>query len=342
MSSNPLLTPSVSLHYLNIIHNALNRMGHESELLTNALNNKTEDEFYFHRVPVSVLTNAWQEAQSISGDSLIGLHVGQKIHPMDYGLLGQLIMNSDNIQQAIENVFRVEYIINNVFLTDVIVTEHHAISRLHCHLYKPEHIRHIVEQDLSGIINVGVFIMNKDYTDDCRPLEVHFRHKAAGAIEEYEKVLRCPVKFEQQFDQVIYPLNILTAPTYNPSPRMAALVKEEVQNLLQQVEKLDSFSLKVWRYLQSTDQTMGMDIDSVASHFNITTRTLQRYLKAEDSSFQAIINQYRGNVAKRLLNENQAITQVAHKMGFNDSSAFHKAFKRWTGITPGDYQRNLL
>jgi len=342
MSSNPLLTPSVSLHYLNIIHNALNRMGHESELLNNALSNKTEDEFYFHRVPVSVLTNAWQEAQSISGDPLIGLHVGQKIHPMDYGLLGQIIMNSDNIQQAIESVFQVEYIINNVFLTDVMITEQHAISRLHCHLYPPEEIRHIVEQDLSGIINVGVFIMNKEYTDDNRPVEVHFRHKAAGPIAEYEKALKCPVRFEQQFDQVIYPLSILTVPTYNPSPRMAALVKEELQHLLQQVEKLDSFSLKVWRHLQSTDQALGLDIDSVAGHFNITTRTLQRYLKAENSSFQEIINQYRGNVAKQLLNQNLGITQVAHNMGFNDSSAFHKAFKRWTGSTPGEYQRSII
>lgn len=313
-------------------------MGHHSELLDKHLSGKSEEEFYFNRVPLKVLTDAWQEAESMSDDALVGLHVGERIHPMDYGLLGQLIMNSETIQDAIEDVFGVEYIINNIFPTGVIIENSHAINRLFCHQYEPKSIRHIVEQDISALINLGVFIMNKDYTEKNKPIEVHFRHQPAHDIECYEKALRCKVSFEQEFNQVIYPESILNVPTYNPSPRVAAILKDEVQKLLTKVERLDSISLRIWRIFQSAPLSQPIDIESVSTQLNMTVRTMQRHLQLEKTSFQEELNLYKGEIAKRLLNNQLAVTQVAHEMGFNDSSAFHKAFKRWTGITPKQFK----
>jgi len=337
-----LRIPSVSVHYLNIIANSLGRMGYPNPEIAARTEGLSEDEFYFNRVPVETLFDIWSQAETATMDPLIGLHVGERIHPMDYGLLGQIMMNCSTIEEALQRILSVEFVLNNAFASQVLTDRDTAINRIFCQQYDAETMRHVAEQDISALINIGVFIMNKDYSDDNRPIEVHFRHSAHGPVEEYERVLRCTVKFNQEFNQVIFPRKILNTRTYNPSPRIGSLLQDELKKLLERIEAQDSMAMRMWRFFQTQPADNQPDIERTAQHFNITTRTLQRHLKLENTSFQDEIKHYKAMLAKNLLNDcNQPISQVAFTLGFNDSSAFHKAFKRWTGTTPGEYQRSI-
>lgn len=330
--------PSVSLHYLNIISNTLSRMGHPNAEILVHTNGYSEDDFYFNRVSIEVLFGIWQQAETISGDPLIGLHVGERIHPMDYGLLGQLMMNCETLKEALTRILSVEFILNNAFVSQVIIENNKAINRIFVHQYDAEQVRHVVEQDIAALINIGVFIMNRDYTDENRPLEVHFRHSAHGPVSEYERALRCKVKFNQDFNQVIYPQAILATRTYSPSPRIATLIQGELQSLLDRIEAQDSMTTRLWRFFQIQQSEINTDIDKVAKSFSMTTRTLQRHLKSEGTSFNEEVRRHKITMARNLLNSNSySIAQVAEKLGFNDSGSFHKAFKRWTGMTPRSY-----
>jgi AraC-like DNA-binding protein len=334
--------PSVSIHYLNIINNALERMGFKSPDIEQLTKPYSEQEYYFNRAPLSTLNNAWASAEDITQDPIIGLRVGEKIHPGDYGLLGQIMMNCNNLGEALGNILSVEFIINNLFISKVIIENGFAVNRIYCQQYEAESIRHIIEQDISALINIGTFIMNKDYGDHNRPKEIHFRHKPAGDIAEYERILKTKVLFEQEYNQAIYPLEILESPVYSPNPRVAALLNEELQQLLHDVENKDTITLRLWRYFQSHENTAQLDIENIAQQFNITQRTLQRRLQQEGTSFQDELKFFRTQQAKQLLNSKAlSISEIAFEMGFNDNSAFHKAFKRWTNLTPKEYQASI-
>jgi AraC-like DNA-binding protein len=68
-------------------------------------------------------------------------------------------------------------------------------------------------------------------------------------------------------------------------------------------------------------------------------RSLQRRLNAEGSSFRAELDRVRSELAVRLLNEGEADAhELAFLLGFSEPSAFHRAFKRWTGTTPAAYR----
>ncbi len=331
--------PSVSIHYLNIINNALERMGFQSPEIKSLTEQYSEQEYYFNRVPLTTLNEAWQSAEQITQDSIIGLHVGEKIHPNDYGLLGQIMMNCNNLAEALESILSVEFIINNLFVSEVIIENNCAVNRIHCQQYDAENIRHIIEQDISALINIGLFVMNKEYGEHNRPIEIHFRHKPAADIAEYERILKTKVLFEQEHNQAIFPMAILESPIYNPNPRVADILKVELLQLLHEVENQDALTLRLWRYFQIQDASFTADIESIAQQFNITPRTLQRRLQQEGTSFQDELKFFRTQQAKQLLRNKQlTICEVAFQMGFNDNSAFHKAFKRWTGLTPKDYQ----
>jgi AraC-like DNA-binding protein len=78
-----------------------------------------------------------------------------------------------------------------------------------------------------------------------------------------------------------------------------------------------------------------VSLDRLASELGISRATLQRRLKAEDTSFEAILDGLRQRLARRYLRkDNYSVKKTAYLLGFSDPAAFSRAFKRWTGQSP--------
>ncbi len=81
-------------------------------------------------------------------------------------------------------------------------------------------------------------------------------------------------------------------------------------------------------------------IEQAAAGLQSSVRTLCRRLAAEETTFQALKDELRRDVAiQRLTETPETIAQIAGDLGFDDPSAFHRAFRQWTGSTPGTYRR---
>jgi AraC-like DNA-binding protein len=81
-------------------------------------------------------------------------------------------------------------------------------------------------------------------------------------------------------------------------------------------------------------------IDDVAQHLHFSVRTLCRRLAAEATTFQAIKDEVRRDIAiQRLTRSGDAIAEIAYDVGFDNPTAFHRAFRHWTGSTPNTYRR---
>jgi len=81
-------------------------------------------------------------------------------------------------------------------------------------------------------------------------------------------------------------------------------------------------------------------IEQASSHLHCSVRTLCRRLAGEGTTFQALKDELRRDIAiQRLTETEETITKIAGDIGFDDPSAFHRAFRNWTGSTPGTYRR---
>ena len=81
-------------------------------------------------------------------------------------------------------------------------------------------------------------------------------------------------------------------------------------------------------------------LQEVAERLHMTTPTLHRRLQDEDTSFRQLKEELRRDTAIRYLGQEELTTsQLAEIMGFSDSSTFHRAFKKWTGLTPQEFRR---
>ena len=81
---------------------------------------------------------------------------------------------------------------------------------------------------------------------------------------------------------------------------------------------------------------------AVAKVMGMSERVLQSHLQAEDTSYQQLLDGLRSDLARRYLRSSELpLLEVAMLLGYGDAAAFHRAFKRWTGETPGRYRRAL-
>ncbi len=128
-----------------------------------------------------------------------------------------------------------------------------------------------------------------------------------------------------------------------PLVRAAGSVPDFVANLphLMSVQRVDlSLTAQIRRMLQEAEKVEELPLSLVAQRLNRSEDTVRRHLKIEGSHFSAIKESVRRDRAVYHLECLQTpINQIAYALGFSEPSAFNRAFKRWTGRTPGDYRR---
>jgi AraC-like DNA-binding protein len=104
-----------------------------------------------------------------------------------------------------------------------------------------------------------------------------------------------------------------------------------------------STSARVRRFLRESDVSEWPDLAAMAKRLRLAERTLFRRLNAEGESYQAIKNALRRDLSIRLLSDsNASVSEIASRLGFAEPSAFHRAFRKWTGASPGSYRTTLL
>ena len=86
----------------------------------------------------------------------------------------------------------------------------------------------------------------------------------------------------------------------------------------------------------------GVNQEMIAKELNVSRRTVYRKLKEENVSFKNLLNDVQKQLALTYLKEKSiSINDISFLLGFSDSSAFHRAFKRWFGTNPGQYRKKI-
>jgi AraC-like DNA-binding protein len=104
----------------------------------------------------------------------------------------------------------------------------------------------------------------------------------------------------------------------------------------------DGFAVALREVLPGCRCGGWLTIAEAAEIAEISVRSLQRRLAAEDWTFLRLADQARAELAKELLQRgDHPLLQIAHELGYSESQNFIRAFKRWTGQTPEQYRRGL-
>lgn len=170
---------------------------------------------------------------------------------------------------------------------------------------------------------------------------VRFRHPEPDQREPYTRAFGVRPEFRAPADQLGFDASWLDAPMQNRDDALSDLLRRYADQASDRVGGSSSrLSDRVRDLLRS-----GLDpgIASVARQLGVSPRTLQRTLAREGENYRDLVARARCVAAERLLARRElALTEVAYALGFSDLPAFHHAFVRWRGTTPGDFRRRHL
>lgn len=169
---------------------------------------------------------------------------------------------------------------------------------------------------------------------------VYFRAQAPADHELFRTLFQCEVKFNQSQDALIFPSKYLDFPLVQTETSLRDFLHTAPYQLIVPIKNHRSLTAQVIALFGKDFSRELPSAEDVASSVSMSVSTLRRRLQEEGTSFQRIKDDCRKEAALTYMNSPQlAINDVARLMGFDEPSAFFRSFKKWTGMTPGDYRR---
>lgn len=175
------------------------------------------------------------------------------------------------------------------------------------------------------------------------PLQtVHFGFPAsAEAIDYRHMFLANPVEFERTNTQLIISKSLMEKRVVQNETSLRHFLRHPVLIMLTQNYASSSWTSRV-RHIVGRKLLDMPELNDIATDLDIHPQTLRRRLSAEGTTFKDIKNQVRRDTALHFLGkQGLSIEEIAHRAGFSESSAFIRAFKVWTGVTPYSYRKGL-
>ncbi|GMG87823.1 AraC family transcriptional regulator [Biformimicrobium ophioploci] len=168
---------------------------------------------------------------------------------------------------------------------------------------------------------------------------VNLGFSAPAYAAGYSDMFPCPHYFEQEETCLVFSTRYLQMPLVRDEQQLSDFLARAPECLLTQYKSDNSFTGQIRRMLLQHDGIENLALDQVASRLYTSPQTLRRRLKDEGNTWQDIKDSVRRDVAIYQLRQHDTpVAEIAERLGFSEPSAFNRAFKKWTGLTPGAYR----
>jgi AraC-like DNA-binding protein len=287
------------------------------------------------RMPRSDVYRLCECAIGVTGDTGLGLHWGERLTANTFNPLSHLIFHSATLRQAIESLSKFHRLLTDQPSFDVSESEGRVIVR-----WKSlPGVQLCVQRFTAEMLMTGFFRLLRSFCSTARPERVNFDYSAPPYSTEYTRVFGGVERFEQQFTGLIFDSRLMnvTSP-YNDEDVHSALRSIAEQRILRLTQRTP-YAVRVRDALVKQGPPCDSDMEGVARTLGLSVRSLRRRLADEGKTYNAVANDALAIIARDLLRQKQrTIQEAAYDMGFSDTSTFHRAFKRWTGMTPQEYR----
>lgn len=277
-----------------------------------------------------------REAAALSGDPALGLSVAQHTPARAFQLLGCASLFADSLRDALNTASRfVSLLAPELTLELVELDGVHARVRIRGELGKQgDHTaRFVAEFCLAALQRLVMSFAPRGSV-----VQVSFRHEHRDSHAPYSALFGCPVLFGQPNDELWLQgraLDLVQAPV---GISFQAYLKEAAEACLSELRHGGSVSSRVRNLLRSQLADNELDAAAIAKQLGLSVRALKRRLANEQQTLTGILDEERCRVARRELSRPDAcIKSTAARLGYSEPSSFHRAFRRWTGQTPGDF-----
>lgn len=307
---------------LNVI---LNRAGIDAELLNQPRARVSPDQY----------TRLAQTLWLVSQDE----HLGFGRSPRRLGtfaMMCRLIIHAGTLGKALERGSQFYRLFGDEWSMSIARDAHDARLSLQIPVDRdPEHF--ITESMLMVWHGLASWLVERRI-----PLErVQFAYPEPAHVQEYDALFFSPIiRFDQPRTEITFAADYLDLPIRQTEASLDEFLKTAPAQLLVKFKNSSSLTSRIREVLKAHIGEEMPTLNDVAARLYLSPQTLRRRLAAEGKSYQTVKDNLRRDAAIHLLLRPElTLEDVAQQVGFSETSTFHRAFKKWTGVTPGLYRQ---
>lgn len=331
---HPVRNATVSVAGAAAIPAVLRNFGHDpGEILLEAGLDPALFEDSDNLIPLSGLGRLLAICVARTGCEEFGLLVGQRAGLHSLGLAGLLARYAPDVGTSLQRL--AEYM--HLHHGGTLAAERSAAgtATLSYDIHEPNVPS--TDQIGDGTLAVLFNILRELCGPDWRPIEVQLARGRPGNLGPYEVFFRAPLRFGTGQNAIMFSSVWLGRRLPELDAELQRLIKRQLDEI--EARHGDSFPDQVRGVLRAALLTQHASADEVAALFSMHSRTLNRRLRKFDTSFRELVDEVRYEIARQMLrNTSLDVTEVAAALGYADASAFTRAFRRWSGTTPGAWR----
>jgi AraC-like DNA-binding protein len=283
------------------------------------------------RVPLSAALRALELAIELSGDTALGLHWCEQQLANSHEVIWYLLVHAQDLRTAFRTLF--EY--SRLMTDELRITLTEQGDDIIVRSVAPRGVSPAVEMVVAELVIVGFYRLLCAFDAHAQPKYIRFRYRAPVHRGEYTRLLGPLVSFDQPFTELVFDRSLMSARSRWKDDDLHVTLRAVAQRRLSELDEQTPYVARVRAVLASHEAPQPARMPDIARSLQISPRSLYRRLSDEGQSFDRLACEASALRAKRLLfEERRTIHETAEAMGYGDRSAFHRAFKRWTGTTP--------
>ncbi len=281
----------------------------------------------------------WKNIIHLLKNELAGFHFGTSMQLAALGIVGQVIQMSRTVKEALNHACAMVHLLTDFYSLKVEEKDKTFIISFE---KIAGHSDLETSQDQMGdfLLSFVLYEVKGLVLENPLPIHASFPTYKKQYQKEYEAILGCPTKKSEnyilEFKKEYLNTKIITA-IYE----IQSLLIDKI-GLLQNPPSLNgSLSKRIFNFLIANSFLFSLSIESVSGNFNISVRTLQRQLKQEGVSYLQIVEEVRKSLAiNYITNSASSVKEISSILGYAESSAFVRAFKKWTGKTATEFRNS--
>lgn len=173
--------------------------------------------------------------------------------------------------------------------------------------------------------------------------QVEVEFESPGHHQRYRDIFGCPATFSGHCNGLWIARTALDTPLLNAAPALHEQLLAQCEYFLDKLSAHYSLSTRIKEILGPSLHGQMPTLDQVAARLGLPEWTLRRKLHEENTSFQHIVDEMRQQLAIAYMRDTRlTFSEIAYVLGFSTPGAFQRAFKRWSGKTPGDVRKGML
>jgi len=283
------------------------------------------------RCPLVNTARLWEMAVAATGDPAFGLKVASHLRHTSFHALSYGLSASSTLKEAFERVQRYCHV-----ASDAVEYEFYRCGADYHFVIEPA--ANVPFESIDALVGAQLRMCRSLIGRDYSPLLVELRRPRPAKIDDFERLLRAPLKFSAAQNRLVFDGESIECPLDGGNPELARHSDAIALEYLTRLER-DNIEARVRELLTQRLEKSEPSQEEVAEHLCMSARTLQRKLGDSGTTYKEILDETRHALALAYLSAPQhSVSDITHLLGFSCGSSFTRAFRRWTGQSPSDWR----